>query len=145
MATLKELAASLRPKTKTLEFGGQSMDIRGVSAGEIADICERFPEFSDFLNAAREGATGESVDSVGLLTPEAVERIGAKMDVGKALALGRGAYPAIIAAACDQPGDAETESIAGSFAFEFQQLMVAEILKLSFPQAAPLANAGVQS
>lgn len=149
MATLKELAASLRPKTKTLkipdpngpEGATQDMEIRGVSAGEIADICDRFPEFGDFINAARDSSDGEATDTAGNISPEALERVGAKLDIGKTLSLGRGAYPAIIAAACDQPGDKETESIAAGLAFEFQQLMVGEILRLSFPTQRPLAVA----
>lgn len=151
MATLKELAASLRPKKMVLQLpdpngvegATQEMEIRGVSSGEIADICERFPEFGDFINQARDSTDGEDTDAT--VSPEALARIGSKLDLGKALRLGRGAYPAIIAAACDQPGDKETETIAAGLAFEFQQVMVREILQLSFPQARPLADAGEQS
>jgi len=144
MATLKELAASLRPKTKKLTLGEQDIEIRGVSSGEIADVCGRFPEFAEFINNARDAGAGDEVGDGGTISPEAAERLASKMDVGKALALGRGAYPAIIACAFGEPGDQETESIAGTIAFEHQQLLVGEILKLSFPAARPLAPAAEQ-
>lgn len=145
MPTLAEVAASLAPEKFTVKLGDTSLDIRGLTSGEISEIAIRFPEFGEFLNQARSGSEGEAVPADGAIPDDMAERIARKVDMATVLAMAGTAWPAVIAAAVSQPGDPETEAIARGFAFGYQQTLVNEIFRLSFPQNRPLANGGEKS
>jgi hypothetical protein len=140
MPSLKEVAAALGPAKGTVSVGGKLLDIRGLSSGEFSEISGRYPAFADFLNSARTGLEGEAPVVNGEIPPDMADRVARRMDIGKAMGLAGTAWPAVIAAACDQPGDPETEAIAAGFAFNFQQAIVGEVMRLSFPAERPLDN-----
>lgn len=141
MASLVDIAASLRPAKQVVTVGGGELEIRGLSAGEIADICARFPEFGDFINESRDATAGEVRDKDGNLDADATARVAQKIDAGRALTLGGGAWPAVIAASVGQPGDEATETIARSFSIPNQQVIVMTVMALSFPdEKRPLAE-----
>jgi len=140
MPSLKEIAAALGPARETVTVGGRELPIRGLTSGEISEISTRYPAFAEFINAARTGMEGETAPVNGAIPADMAERVGRKMDIGKALQLAGTAWPAVIAAACGEPGDEETEAIAAGFAFNFQQAIVGEVMRLSFPQNRPLED-----
>lgn len=153
MTTLKEFAEYLAPSRKEIPIGdtGKTLEIRGLSGKELAEISRRFPEFGELMNQGREAIAaaaaeapppnGEAVSPEAAAARQAVDAATAMqhVDIGKALGLGSGAYPAIIATGCGQAGDAETEEIAAGFAPNSQKIIVQEILALTFPpDPAPL-------
>ncbi len=143
MPSLAEIAADLQPQEKEIELNGKKLQIRGLQSDEISKISSRFPAFGKFIEQARDASTSTITDADGNVTadPNATK----KVDISNLFTLGGDAWPAVIACAVGLPGDAPTEKLAGSFLMEFQQMIVNEVLQMSFPQSRPLAAGGDNS
>src|SRR5712691_7966087 len=99
MPSLEEVAASLAPAKITVPLGDTSIDIRGVSAGELSMIAQRFPVFGEFLNQSRAGTGGEAVPVGGEIPDDMAQRIARNIDMGGMLTIAGTVWPALIAAA----------------------------------------------
>lgn len=152
MPSLSDIAADLAPAEKTIEVGPnkRKLTLRGLDAGTIAGIAKRFPDFAQFLDNARDARDRPSIalDGTAYISDdpmEQMEKVRASVRIGNVMALGGGAYPAMIAASVGQYNDVEAEKIAASFSFENQAAIVAEIMGLTFSQEQPRPLAGADN
>lgn len=130
MPSLSDIAPVARPRQKVLEFddgkGGKiPFTVSGISAMQMADIGERFPDFMRLIQeiqAQREAAAGDE---------EALAEINAKY-AGEMLKH-RKAIPAMIATGSGNHGDEKEEAIAASFTTDAQVFLVTEIMELTNP------------
>lgn len=92
---------------ETVKIGDKELDVYGLSAENLIDLLQRFPEAGKWLS------------------PGAV-------DVKEMLAAAPKFLQAVIAAATGKPGDAETEAVAARLAIEVQLDVLEATVRLTF-------------
>lgn len=108
----------IAPPTRTVDVGGASLSVTGVSAQGIAYLIGRFPEVRDMMGG------GKDPDAKIEFSPERI------------MSLVPDAIAAVIAAGCGYPNNEEAEKKAASLPAEYQLDLITAIVELTMPKGA---------
>jgi hypothetical protein len=100
----------IAPSSRTVTVNGAELEVKGVSAGGVAYLLQKFPELRALL------AGRDDVDANSLISrvPDAIA--------------------AIIASGCGYPGSADAEAKAAELPAEAQMDILAAIVELTMPK-----------
>lgn len=99
----------IAPAVETIDCGGASVEVYGVSARGVAHLLGRFPELRKMMS-------------------------GVELKADELMAIAPDAVAAVIAAGVGKPGDKATEAIADRLPLEVQIDLLAAVLRLTMPK-----------